>query len=344
MWGSFLLSAALITGGCGTSGGSAYENAGSTQILMDTYVSFEITPASGKKYDKVCSELASKGKKLEKDVLSRHEAESEISKINASAGSTDGYPLSEEMEEYLTACLEISKETEGAFDISLGALIKLWNIDEAAKNADNGEGSTGDFTIPDAKSVKAAKKLCGYEKITIDNHRIYMPEGMVLDLGAVGKGILLDEFAKESESVRNGFISAGGSIETFGEKDGGGTWNVGIKNPRSDDHMPADILQLPGETVISTSGDYERFVFVSGVRYHHILDPETGYPADSGLASVTVCLKCTENSGLISDALSTAIFVLGEEKGKELADKYKAYVEMIRTDGEIVRYGSENIR
>ncbi len=334
-----LASASLIMSGCASAGALSGVTP-KVEIIMDTYVNYQIDPASGKKYETVCDSLSDKGKNLEKNLLSRHEAESEISKINESAGSTDGYLLSEEMEEYITACLEISKETEGAFDISLGALIQLWNIDEAAKNEAVG---SDEFVVPTEEEINKAKALCGYEKIKIDNHRIYIPEGMILDLGAVGKGILLDEFAKESGKIKNGFISAGGSIETFGIKNGGGDWFIGVKDPRSDDPTPVVALPLPGGCVISTSGDYERFIMKDGVRYHHILDPRTGRPADSGLASVTVVLKEDDNSGLISDALSTAIFVLGEEKGKALADKYKAYVLTIGTDGSKDSYGSDYI-
>ncbi len=119
--GLILSSLTLVTGGCGIDS-IAGANTG-VSIIMDTYVSYNINPSFGKKYDKVYQDLADKGRILETDYLSRHEAESEISKINASAGSTDGYPLSEKMEEYLTTCLELSKETEGAFDISIDTLI-----------------------------------------------------------------------------------------------------------------------------------------------------------------------------------------------------------------------------
>ena len=161
-----------------------------------------------------------------------------------------------------------------------------------------------------------------------------MPEGMQLDLGAAGKGLALQEIQAllaERPEISGAVISLGGSILTFGSKPDGSTWRVGIMNPE-DTSSNIGILSLEGQWCVSTSGDYERYAEIDGVRYHHILDPETGYPADSGVRGVTILTK----EGLAGDALSTACFILGPEKGMALARKYGAEALFVLEDGEIV--------
>ena len=156
---------------------------------------------------------------------------------------------------------------------------------------------------------------------------------MQLDLGAVGKGVALDEIRKtleEHPEVSGAVISVGGSILTYGSKPEGGTWQIAVTDPLN----PSDgvgILTLDGGYCVSTSGDYERYVEVDGVRYHHILDPRTGSPARSDVAGVTIITK----DGFLSDALSTACFVLGQEQGKKLLEKYDAEGLFIDHEGNI---------
>ena len=322
-----------------------------SEIIMDTIVSINIaakaerivydTEAQGgsksffwdRAYD-IYHELIGLGEDLEEKELSRFEPESEIYKINASAGDPKGYPLSEEMEEILKISLEISDKTDGAFDISIGALIDLWNIEGAVKEE-------SEFKVPSDEEIKKALDKCGYEKIKIDNHRIYIPEGMILDLGAVGKGIYLDAVGRGGKDILRGTVSAGGSIRTIGSKPDGKPWYIAITDPFK---KGTCIMMTPieGDGLVSTSGDYERFVEFEGTRYHHILDPGTGRCADSGLSSVTVILpeKEGERRGLLTDALSTAIFILGEDFGEKVVKEYGAKVILIRHDGEIVEIGN----
>lgn len=132
-------------------------------------------------------------------------------------------------------------------------------------------------------------------------------------------------------AVTGAVISLGGSILTYGSKPDGSTWKVGIIDP-FDKSSNIGILSLEGQWCVSTSGDYERYVEVDGVRYHHILDPKTGTPAVSDVRGVTVLLK----DGLLSDGLSTACFILGPEKGMALAAEYGAEALFILSDGEVV--------
>ncbi len=269
--------------------------------------------------------LLATGDRLEQEILSYRIPDSEIGRINAGAGDPEGVPLSEGTEKLLTECLKLSEESGGAFDITIGALTRLWNIDESV---------SGDqaFRVPEQAEIDEALRHCGHEKVRIGEHRIYLPEGMSLDLGAVGKGIYLDTCEGELPEGCRGTISAGGSILTAGEKENGKPWRIGIRDPFGGDEV-YETLEVPGDMKISTSGDYERFIEKDGIRYHHILDPETGYPAGfpglSAIASVTV----VSESGFLSDALSTACFVLGEEEGERLAGRYGAKVLFIRRDG-----------
>ena len=152
-----------------------------------------------------------------------------------------------------------------------------------------------------------------------------MEEGCSLDLGAAGKGIGCALILKELETKKDvtaALMNLGGSsVMTYGSKPDGSSWNVAVTDPRAeneDDYL--GVVALNGTEFLSTSGDYEKYFIENGVRYHHIMDPSTGYPAESGVTGVTVVC----DSGLEADALSTACFVLGVEKGTQLLKAYGA--------------------
>ena len=267
-------------------------------------------------------------RELEEQELSRRIDTSEIWAVNASAGNKEGYMLSPQLAEVLEKCLDVWKQSEGAFDVTMGPVVSLWNIDGWA--AGEREGT---FVLPEDELLRDALEHCGSEKLQLNESRLYLPEGMMLDLGAVGKGIALDrilEYLEKEEKIRAALISAGGSVLTFGEKPDGSDWKVSIANP-AEPSESIGVLTLAGQWCISTSGDYERYVEVDGVRYHHITNPATGYPADSGVSGVTVLTK----DGFLSDALSTACFILGPEKGTVLAAQYGAEVLFVNRDGSI---------
>ncbi|MCI8527796.1 MAG: FAD:protein FMN transferase [Lachnospiraceae bacterium] len=265
---------------------------------------------------------------LEQEILSWRLETAEVYEINASAGSEEGYLLSKEMGALLWDCMALSEASEGAFDIGIGALVRLWDIDRWAAQA-----QTGVYQVPSEEEVRMALQLCSGQ-IRLEADRVYLPEGMGLDLGAVGKGIALTKFQsllEKEEAISGAVISVGGSILTYGKKADGTNWIVGITDPfGTSDYIGT--LSLDGQWCVSTSGNYERYVEVDGVRYHHILDPATGYPADSGVSSVTVL---SEN-GMLSDGLSTACFILGPQKGMTLAEKYGVEVLYILDDGSII--------
>lgn len=275
---------------------------------------------------------------LESRELSWRLESSEVYRINASAGREEGCVLSEDMAQLLQSCVELYERAEGTFDVTLGPVSRLWNIDKWAA-----EGAGEDFQPPSPEAIREAVSLCGSSRLKLereDSPRIFLPEGMQLDLGAVGKGVALSrlcELLEEQTEITGAVISLGGSILTWGNKPDGSTWKVGIVNP-FDTSSNVGILSLEGQWCISTSGDYERYVEAGGVRYHHILDPATGYPAVSSVRGVSILSK----DGLISDGLSTACFILGPEKGMALAAEYGVEALFVMEDESIIM--SEGIR
>jgi thiamine biosynthesis lipoprotein len=255
------------------------------------------------------SELLEIGKDLDANVLSRFSEGSLVSEYNSGN-------LSEEVAAIVGRCDEINSVSSGAFDVRLGALSDLWDIDGAAK------GET-EFVIPSVSDIETA-----------------LESRDIIDLGAVGKGIYLDEVKAvlDEKNVSGAVISAGGSILVYGAKPDGVPFKVGIKDPFGEDASGTfGIIKISGGYFISTSGSYERYIDLDGVRYHHILDPGTGYPAWSqaeGTCPVSVTI--ITNDGFTSDALSTACFVLGPDEGLKLAAQYSAEVIYIMNDGTVI--------
>ena len=208
---------------------------------------------------------------------------------------------------------------------------------DAAKDTDNNTinsiaQNTGDNMVnneanntPDNTALNEERLEPTDKKTNTDESisSIYIEDQCTLDLGAVGKGIACDvaqNYLKQQKEVSGAVIAVGGSILLYGSKVDGTNWNVAVQNPRGKDGEAMGVLSLSGTTNVSTSGDYEKYFMQNGKRYHHILDPSTGYPAESSLISVTV----VSDNGLLSDGLSTACFVLGKEKGERLLETYGA--------------------
>ena len=320
--GLFLIGmGALLCTGCGGA-----ETAEATDTAMGTVIRQKIY--GGDK--EVLEENQRLLEEMERDLLSWRLETSEIYRINETAGSLEGVEVSERLSPILSECLALSEKSEGAFDITIGGVTRLWNLDvwAASENQDA-------FEVPEEAAIRAALENCGSGKLHWEEEKslLYLPEKISLDLGAVGKGIALDgllEKLQANKKVSGAVISVGGSVLVYGEKPDGSSFRIGIVNP----FQPSEYLgtlELKGEWCVSTSGDYERYVEKDGKRYHHIINPDTGYPAESGLCSVTVL----SGSGFLSDALSTACFVLGSERGKALAESYGAEAVFVEKDGRI---------
>lgn len=309
-----------------------------TIISQTIYLSGDTTAA-----DTVTAEVISCINDLEKEYLSWRMDSSELYWINAKAGSGQLLEMSDFLTNIVKQCQNVYVASDGAFDFTLGSVARLWNIDSWAGQFQGGSTvntSQAVYRIPTREELDVAMMAVGCNLSNIDGSYINLPERMQLDLGAVGKGIALDcvkQVLLQQEAVTGAVISVGGSILTYGSKPDGSLWNVGIVDPFDTAHS-IGILTIPGGCSISTSGDYERYVEVDGVRYHHIIDPATGYPADSGVKSVTILLKdnnVDSYEGLFSDALSTACFVLGVDKGLGLAEAFGAEALMVDSRGEI---------
>lgn len=298
---------------------------------------------------------------LEQQELSWRIADSEVGRINAQAmgnageepdydwageetereQNSGGIPqevlitvsISPSQYELLSRIWQVSEDSGGAMDVTLGRLCRLWKLDELAVLTENGSVGTGQINLPTAEQIRAALADCGYGRVQLADGTITLPAGMQLDLGAVGKGIACDHISAYLHSrpqIAGAVVAVGGSVVTYGKKPDGSSWKVAIMHPREEGSY-LGVLSLEGEHYISTSGDYERYVMADGVRYHHILDPATGYPAHSGLCSVTIVC----DSGLLADALSTACFVLGPEQGLALAQVYGAEALLVEEDGSL---------
>jgi len=264
---------------------------------------------------------------LENTVLSKRVAGSEVYELNQglSLGESEELMVSKQLMDYLQHGKQIWEDSEGAFDLTLGALSALWNIDE--------QTGSEQPVLPTEQEITGAKNKSGFYNCDLDNQCIQTKGSFQLDLGAVGKGLALDEIKKslDENKVSAAVISMGGSILTYGEKPDKSSFKVAIVNPFQTEER-IGYLEITGTKCISTSGSYERYIEINNMRYHHILDPATGYPAQSGVVSVTI----VSDNGFESDALSTACFILGTEKGMTLAAKYHALALFITDSGDII--------
>ena len=215
-------------------------------------------------------------------IFSRTDTESELFKVNTKQSMPKG-----ELKKVIDFSFSVSEKSDGAFDITVGALSDLWNFKERS-------------TPPEEVEIQTALKKVGYSKVNLENFDL---QGTTLDLGAVAKGYVADkicEYFKE-QGVEEAIIDLGGNVFVLGE------FTVGIRNPFDPESAFAKIKLCDKSAV--TSGTYQRFFEYNGKKYHHIMDAKTGYPSESGVASVTVISP----SSMVCDALSTAIFVMGED-------------------------------
>ena len=320
-----VIGAVILCCGCGEySDTGEKEPRQSIDTAMGTIISQTVYTEDEKITDDILQEI----KDLEEQELSWRIDTSELYHINERAGEESGILLSAKMAEVIGDCLTVSEASEGAFDITIGQVVRLWDIDSWA-----GRKESEGFVLPAETELKEELSHVGYEKLQLKDSVLFLPDGMQLDMGAVGKGIARDrvrEYMEQRDDITAAVISVGGSILTYGSKPDGSEWRGGIVNPQ-DTSANLGYLSLSGQWCVSTSGDYERFVEVDGVRYHHIIDPATGYPADSDLRSVTILTK----DGFLSDALSTACFILGLEKGSRLAEQLGAEALFVDCKGNI---------
>lgn len=290
------------------------------RFLLDTVCTLTLPQGTAPElYEKVFDEV----EELE-NTLSAHRENSEIRRL--SRRGDEALPVSEETADLVKASLEISRLSGGLFDISIAPLAALWGI------------GTETARIPDDEERRAAQELVDYRRIKVipgDPPRIKAGRpGAALDLGGIAKGYAADEAARllTEAGVERGIINFGGNILLVGRKPGNQPWWVGIQDPREPTGTYVGIVELSQPLAVVTSGIYERFFEEGGIRYHHILDPRTGAPARSGLLSVTI----VHQKAMTADALSTAVFLMGLEKGSAFLESQKDTEGILITEkGEI---------
>lgn len=279
-------------------------------FAMNTYVSVKLTGADS---DECATEIQQITESLDKDVLSRTSENSVIHRINQNGGGE----IDEKVQGYISVLLDVCRKSDGAFDFTLGAVSDLWQF-----------GSNPE--IPNADKLASALSHSGHQKISLSGEKLIMADGQaVIDFGAAGKGIALDEIKAilSDKKIKEAVVSVGGSVLLMGNKQ----FTVGIRNPSGNSGSYIAKLRI-SESCVSTSGSYEQQFEQNGKIYHHILNPKTGYPVDNGLVSVTV----VSESGILSDALSTACFVLGYEKGSELAKEFGCQAFFVTNNKQIL--------
>ena len=232
----------------------------------------------------------------------------QISEINKNAG-IQPVKVDEEVFDLVERAIKISKLTNGAFDISYASMDKIWKFDGSMKE------------MPTPEAIKKSVEKIGYQNIILDkeNKTIFLKlTGMKLGLGGIGQGYIADKVKEllQSKGCNSGLVNVSGDINTWGKQPNGELWTVGIVNPMNKNKVFATFPL--DNSAVETSGSYEKFVTFNGIRYSHIIDPRTGYPA-TGIVSVSVFSKQTE----IADALATGIFVLGVDVGLDLVNQLK---------------------
>lgn len=250
-----------------------------------------------------------------------------ISDVNRNAGIKP-VKVNSEVFDLVTRALKISEITDGAFDISYASMDKIWKFDGTMK------------TMPTKEAIKKSVEKIGYKNVILDKKEqtIFLKiAGMKLGLGGIGQGYIADKVKDLlfSKGCISGIINVSGDINAWGKQPDGKLWTIGIVNPLNKNKIFAT---FPLEdSAVETSGSYEKFVIFDGIRYSHIIDPRTGYPA-KGVVSVSVFAKQTE----IADALATGIFVMGVDVGLDLVNQIKG-IECIIVDDQGKIHASKGI-
>ena len=288
-------------------------------FAMDTYMT---VTAYGKNAENGVNKAVDEINRLE-TVLSAEKQESDIYKLNETGSGT----LSTDTKNIVSKALEINKTTNGAFDISIYPLMVKWGF------------TTQKYNVPSKNEISKLLKNVDSSKIIFDEKsgNIKLKENMKIDLGGIAKGYTSNRVMQifKEHGVKSGLVSLGGNVQALGTKTDGTAWQIAIENPdKSSDYI--GVVSVKDKAVI-TSGGYERYFEKNGKTYHHILDPETGYPAESGLKSVTI----VSDDGTLADALSTSLFVMGKEKALDYWREHKNEFDtvLVEDNGDITITG-----
>ncbi len=293
-WIALFITTILLFAASGCATESEPPRAEHSLFAMNTYMTFT---AYGENAEKALEESAGLIQKVEA-LWSVTDEKSEIYRANHSGGQA--ISVSHETAELISFALEMAQKTDGALDPTIYPVLTAWGFTTDSKQ------------VPSDEQITALLQHVGYSRIRLDSTSLTVPDGMELDLGAVGKGDTADLVTEvfEERGVESAIISLGGNIQAIGSRPDGSAWRVGIRAPWEDGNL--GVLEISDAAVV-TSGGYENyFEDEDGTIYWHILDPSTGRPANSGLQAVTIIGK----EGRLCDALSTALFVMGPERAE----------------------------
>jgi thiamine biosynthesis lipoprotein len=284
--------------------------------------------AFGKHAEEALRAVGGEAERLEKN-LSCFMSGSEISRINRSAGMKSE-KLSSDAYEVLSRAAKFSSCCQGLFDVTIGPLVNLWDYKNASE-------------IPDEARIRQVLPLVNNADLILDpcgKTAGLQKAGQSVDLGGIGKGFASDKFLEvfRKSGVSSAFTNIGGNVAALGTKPDGSPWRVGIRHPRQENRLIGAVSVA--DKAVVTSGDYQRyFVDSKGKRRHHILDPTTGYPSESGLVSVTI----VADSATAADALSTILFVAGMKTGLELLRSFPG-TEAILVDTELLIHVTQGLK
>jgi thiamine biosynthesis lipoprotein len=263
--------------------------------------------AYGNKAEKAIDEAIEKLNDID-DKMSAFKADSEISKINSKAGTSLEEIVSEDTYFVVKNATKYSEILDGTFDPTIRPLVKLWSI------------GTKEEIIPEQFQIEETLKLVNYKDVILNENKnsiMLKQNKQALDVGGIAKGFAADEIRDifYKHNVKSALIDLGGNIFALGSKEDGSPWRVGIQNPFKPRGEYVGILSVKNKSVV-TSGNYEKYFMKDGQRFHHIIDPKTGYPSQSKIISATII---SDNS-IDGDGLSTGIYILGIDKAMKIME------------------------
>lgn len=288
-------------------------------FAMDTYMTLK---ARGDQAEEAVNAAVAEIERLDA-LLSTGKESSEVSKLNTAGKGS----VSEDTGVLLERSLEIYQSTGGLFDITVYPLMELWGF------------YSKEYRVPEDAELQKALALVGSSKIQFDGEILILGEGQKIDFGGIAKGYTSDKVMKimKSYGIEDAMVSLGGNVQTIGVNDSGEAWNIGIRDPKGDENDLLGVLPVSGSAVI-TSGGYERYFEADGETYIHILNPETGRPAETELLSATVISE----DGTLADAMSTSMYLMGVKNAAEYWRNHRQEFDMILvTEDEI--YVTEGI-
>lgn len=306
-----------------SSSSSAADASSSRDIFaMDTYMT---VTAYGPNAEMAVDQAQQEIERLDA-LLSTGAETSEVAQINANGGGT----LSEDTTYLLERSLDLYDSTNGVFDIAIYPIMDAWGF------------TTGNYTVPSDETIENLLSLTDANNIIYDKDESsisFAKDGMKIDFGGIAKGYTSGRIADiyQECGVTSGLINLGGNVQVVGTKTDGSKWRVAVQSPETEDDY-LGILSTADRAVI-TSGGYERYFEQDGVKYHHIIDPSTGHPANNGLVSVTI----VSADGTLADGLSTSLFIMGKDKAAEYWRAHSDEFDTILEDEDGVLYVTEGI-